>query len=225
MWTDTDGARHAHTPVNDKGSVIMTMRSAPFAGTLVALACVALAGCGANKMSADTSVPSDARIRHPIALTDAPYSTDVFPSGGSGALDRRTADQISDFAERYRTIGHGPITVLVPTGGANDAAMSHSVTAMRHALAQSARAPVSVVPYPVADPALAAPVRLSFEGLKAKVSHRCGDWPSDLASGSTTRGWDNKTYWNFGCANQNMLAAQVLIRAISPGRAGRRHPM
>ena len=52
-------------------------------------------------------------------------------------------------------------------------------------------------------------MRLSFDGIKAKVAHPCGEWPSDLASGSSTRGWDNKTYWNFGCANQNMIATQV----------------
>ena len=31
----------------------------------------------------------------------------------------------------------------------------------------------------------------------------------DLASGSSTDGWENKPYWNFGCANQQMLAAQA----------------
>ena len=48
-----------------------------------------------------------------------------------------------------------------------------------------------------------------FQGIRAKVAHRCGDWPSDLASGSSTRGWENEPYWNFGCSQQSMLAAQV----------------
>ncbi len=38
---------------------------------------------------------------------------------------------------------------------------------------------------------------------------RCGQWPLDLASGGSTDGWNNESYWNFGCATQATLAAQV----------------
>jgi pilus assembly protein CpaD len=61
----------------------------------------------------------------------------------------------------------------------------------------------------VADAALASPIRLSFRGLKAEVASRCGQWPHDLASGSSIDGWKNESYWNFGCATQSVLAAQV----------------
>jgi pilus assembly protein CpaD len=63
--------------------------------------------------------------------------------------------------------------------------------------------------YPLVDDKLAAPIRLSFQALKAKVANRCGEWPQDLASGSSVNGWQNETYWNFGCANQATLSAQV----------------
>ncbi len=55
----------------------------------------------------------------------------------------------------------------------------------------------------------AAPVRLSFVGVKAVVPTPCGDWPEDLASGSSLEGWKNEPYANFGCATQSMMAAQV----------------
>src|ERR1700730_681945 len=55
-----------------------------------------------------------------------------------------------------------------------------------------------------------APVRLSFLGLKASVADQCGQWPRDLAIGSgAPEDWSNKPYWNFGCAYQSALAAQV----------------
>jgi len=53
-------------------------------------------------------------------------------------------------------------------------------------------------------------VRLSFLGLKAHVADQCGQWPRDLAIGSgAVADWSNKPYWNFGCAYQTALAAQV----------------
>ena len=50
---------------------------------------------------------------------------------------------------------------------------------------------------------------LSFVGVKAIVPTACGQWPEDLASGSSLEGWKNEPYSNFGCATQSMIAAQV----------------
>ncbi len=72
-----------------------------------------------------------------------------------------------------------------------------------------ARGYIQVSSYPIADPGVAAPVRLSYATLVARTRTRCGQWPNDLASGNSTEGWDNKPYWNFGCASQQMTAAQV----------------
>ena len=46
-------------------------------------------------------------------------------------------------------------------------------------------------------------------GVKAVVPTACGQWPEDLASGSSVEGWKNEPYSNFGCATQSMIAAQV----------------
>jgi pilus assembly protein CpaD len=48
-----------------------------------------------------------------------------------------------------------------------------------------------------------------FQGLKAEVASRCGEWPTDIASGSSIDGWKNTGYPNFGCATQAGLAAQI----------------
>jgi pilus assembly protein CpaD len=50
---------------------------------------------------------------------------------------------------------------------------------------------------------------LSFAKLQAQVPHSCGHWPEDLGT-SNWRVWaQNTSYWNFGCATQNNLAAFV----------------
>ena len=184
-------------------------RRATIGSAFVALS-VPLAGCGVNRIVADPYRTSDPAIRHPIALVEQPYTTDLFPSASVGGLDRRSADQVASFADRYRQFGRGPISIIIPRDVLHRSIGPGAVDAIRRELARrGAPAPVTVSYYDIQDPQLAAPVRLSFDGLKAKVAHPCGDWPSDLASGSSVRGWDNKTYWNFGCANQNMIATQV----------------
>ncbi len=180
-------------------------RLAPLAAILLA---VSLAGCGVNRVVADNDRGADARLRHPIALVEQPYALDLFPTGAQ--LDERTRQQVIAFAHRYRQVGRGSIAMLVPRAAQRELADGRVLDQIRRELAASgATAPVTVSHYPIQNPALASPVRLSFDGLKAAVTHRCGDWPSDLASASTTAGWDNKNYWNFGCASQAMLAAQV----------------
>jgi pilus assembly protein CpaD len=150
----------------------------------------------------------DYRNRHPIVLAETPRSLDIFPAPDAHGLDRHSAAQVRDFARAYRMNGHGPITVLVPARGG--AFARSEVEGIRRALAAAGvSAPLEVMTYPIANPALASPVRLSFVGMKAKVANKCGEWPNDLASGSSIEGWENKPYWNFGCSTQAALAAQI----------------
>ena len=171
---------------------------------------VSLAGCGKTDRLVATTVPiDDYRNRHPIVLAESRNAIDVFPTAGQGRLDAHTAKQVYAFAEQYRELGQGAVLVLVPRG--------QSVGAQRGVVADikrvlglgGARSGVIVSSYPVADPALASPIRLSFDGLKATVHDQCGQWPNDLASASSIEGWENKPYWNFGCATQTMIAAQT----------------
>lgn len=169
-----------------------------------------LCGCGTTDRILPPSItPDDYHARHPIVIAQAKTSIDVFPSMGQGRLDRHTAKQILAFAQQYRETGHGPILVLLPRG-ARDGNYRALVGSVRAALAAGgAHSGVEVSTYPVADPHLASPIRLSFVGVKAKVADQCGQWPSDLGPGSNVDGWENKTYWNFGCATQQMIAAQT----------------
>ncbi len=169
-----------------------------------------LCGCGTtDRIVPASTTPDDYHARHAILIAEAKTSLDVFPSMGQGKLDSHTAKQIYAFAEQYRDVGHGRVAVLLPRGtrGGNYHALLGEI---RSALsAGGATSGVEVSTYQVADPGLASPIRLSFLGVKAKVSDQCGQWPSDLGSGSSIDGWENKSYWNFGCATQQMIAAQT----------------
>jgi pilus assembly protein CpaD len=165
------------------------------------------AGCGTTERMTVSSIPQDDyRIRHPIVLAEEPRTLDIFVEPTTGQFDRRSAARLREFAGLYRKFGRGPITIIAPAGPAGPPA----IEPVRDALfSAGARAHTIVTSYP-AGPYVAAPIRLSFLGLKAKVADQCGQWPRDLAIGSGAPvDWSNKPYWNFGCAYQSAFAAQV----------------
>lgn len=194
---------------------------------LAAVLAVALGlGACANKGDAMAELASsDTRERHPIVLRDAPRSLDVFVGRSGGSLDRRQAQDVSDFARQYRQSGKGGLVAQVPTGARREIATHDTLNGIRAALAQGGVPghALSVTTYPVADPGLASPIRLTFASLQAGLPHSCGEWPTDLGVSSYKTDAANTPYWNLGCASQATLAAQVadpidLVRSRTEGR-------
>jgi pilus assembly protein CpaD len=169
-----------------------------------------VSGCAnADRISTASISMDDYRQRHPIVLAEQARRLDLFPAPEISGLDSRSTTQVVEFGTLYRDSGQGPIRVFIPALG-RAAPSRATIEAIRLALAQGgAVAPLEISSYPVVNRDLASPVRLSFVGLKARVADPCGQWPSDLGSGSSTQGWENKQYWNYGCSYQNMLAEQV----------------
>jgi pilus assembly protein CpaD len=175
---------------------------------LIGAAAISLAGCVSDSLETSSNATDDYHERHPIVLTQAPTTLDIFPVGREGALDSGSIGDIRAFAANYQSMGSGRIVILSPLGGGNGTRAA--VNEIRRVLASAGlHGSVGLGSYPVGDRSLASPIRLSFRGLKAEVASRCGKWPVDLASGSTLDSWKNEGYWNFGCATQSMLAAQV----------------
>jgi len=183
----------------------------PGIASALALLCVALSGlclsgCGVEYASPEPVYPNDYHERHPIALVHAPNTLDVFPV--RGRIDAQSAAKIRSFAQRYRSLGSGPVAILTPAGRHDGNA--EVVNAIRSVLyANGLRGNVAVGSYPITDPLTASPVVLTFQGLKAVEISRCGQWPRDLDSADSIQGWKNEPYWNYGCATQSILAAQV----------------
>lgn len=165
-----------------------------------------LAGACAGQSEGMVAV-ADYRARHPVELAQDVTQLEVFAGRG---LDARARAQVAEFAAAYHRIGTGPITILLPAGSVRQNDYRRQFDDIRQALVQAGlRGSVKAGTYDVIDPSLAAPVRLSFIGFKARVPGACGQWPDDLASGSSAEGWTNANYANFGCAYQSMLAAQT----------------
>ena len=187
-------------------------RPAALAAALVLLA-LPLGGCAGRLdrvVNTTQTIPEDYRQRHPIVLTNSTQTLDVFSGGNGGALDTRQLKSIQAFARDYQSAGQGPMQVLLPHGPQVGAASHATLNAIRNALVHAGvRGYINSGSYEVADATLAAPLRLSFVRLKAKVATNCGDWPADLAGGSSTQSWENRPYYNLGCATQMNLAEQV----------------
>lgn len=183
-----------------------------------ALLGLSLAACGKDRTTTGSLYPYDYRERHPIALADRPQTLDVFVTGPHG-LDARQRADVAAFAAEHRRGARSGITAYVPATAGRDRAVQTTLQAVRQVLAQGgAGSHVTVTRYSPPDPALASPIRLSFHRLKAEVAGQCGEWPKDLASGGSLETWQNRPYWNLGCAYQANLAAQVadpldLVRA------------
>ena len=187
-------------------------RSRPTAARIVTAAALAstLAACGADRVATGSTRPADYRERHPIVLAEGPRTLDVFVHN-PGGLDSRQRDDVRTFAAEYRRYGQAAMMAQVPVRTRNDAA-SHATMAHVVQVLSAAGVPaayVAVATYPVADPVIAAPIRLTFTRLTAKVASQCGTWPEDLGISDFRHHTSNQSYWNLGCAMQSNVAAQI----------------
>lgn len=165
-----------------------------------------VSGC-ANRDNVSTgSLPDDYRTRHPIVVGEQEKSIDIPIATGATTLTRGQSEVIAGFVSGYSTSASGTFRVIIPRGARNDAAAMVTGREIRKLVARHgvpARKLV-VESYSAVDPAEAAPIRLSYFAITASTS-ACGQWPEDLVVNT----YGNKNYYNFGCATQNNLAAQI----------------
>lgn len=186
-----------------------------------------LGACRADRVTTTGSTyPIDVRTRHPIVLADSDRTLDVFPTG-IGHIDPRQRADLEAFLVEYRRYGRGLLLVEMPRGVSPGLAgpVERTGAAIRRMAAEMGvpAAGVQVTGYAIANPALASPLRLSFQRMQAKVADKCGLWPRDLGVSDLRSDWSNEPSWNFGCATQSNVAAQVadpidLVRGRPEGR-------
>jgi pilus assembly protein CpaD len=172
---------------------------------LVSLAAITLSlgACGSMRPTQKAFAPDEYDARHPIRIAEEVKHLDIFATGPG--LDRRQHQDIVEFARDFVRHGRSGLTAAVPQG-VRGAPMS----AIQSALAEGgAGGRLQIVPYAADLSRGAAPVRLSFAKLQAKLDSKCGLWPKDLGSGGTLDTWHNRPHHNLGCAYQSMIAAQV----------------
>ena len=183
-------------------------RRAGRTATLLALATlVAVASGCANRASTMTgSLPDDYRTRHPIVVGEQEKAIDIPIATGATKLTRGQSEVIAGFASGYSTSASGMFRVIVPYGSRNDAATSVTSRQIRKLLVHQGIPAKKIITqsYAAPDSAEGAPIRLSYFAITASTT-ACGQWPEDLVVNT----YANKNYYNFGCATQNNLAAQI----------------
>ena len=188
-----------------------------------------LTGCVTNQVVVG-STPSDYRQRHPIVLKEEPRTVELFIGSKRGTLTGAQRADVLAFAREWRREASGGILIDLPAGTPNEVAAANAVHEVRAILAGGGVPPDGVVirPYRTRDPLKLATLRISYPRIAGDVGP-CGLWPEDLGPSYGREHWENREYWNFGCASQRNLAAMVdnpqdLVqpRGETPSYTGRR---
>jgi len=196
--------------MTERGS-IKRHRALRLAGVLAALS-VALGACTfTNNEVTTAAVPEDYRLRHPIAVEEANHSIVVFVGQGRGGLSGSQHADVMGLARGWVREGTGAIVADVPVDTPNARAAAATFQEIQRVLAAGgvpARG-VTLHRYRPDDPRLFATIRLSYPKIKA-VAGPCGMWPADLGPSVLNPDYfENKPYYNFGCATQRNLAAMI----------------
>lgn len=155
---------------------------------------------------------SDYRANHPIRIVEGDRSIDLFVGAGRGGLTPEQRAQVAAFAGAWRRESSGILTIDVPSGTPNELAARSTAREIQSVLAaygvparaidlrasRLAYAPAGDLP----------PIRLGYARVEARTSP-CGLWPDDLGPTAARTTFENRPYYNFGCATQQNLAAMV----------------
>ena len=185
-------------------------RAVRMATALVGLA-VMLGACRHAEQEITASFPDDYRLRHPIAVQEADQSTVVFVGHARGGLSGAQRADVTGLAQTWLREGTGAISIDVPVETRNARAATDSLREIQAVLAAAGVPPraVNVRQYHPKDERHMAAIRLNYPKIMA-VAGPCGLWPEDIGPSIKNKSWfENKSYYNFGCAYQRNMAAMV----------------
>jgi pilus assembly protein CpaD len=183
-----------------------------------AAAAAALAGCenGGAEID-DVPVPTSINQRYPIEVAKGPVKLDV--KAAHGTLSEMQADTVRRFAQSAMSNRVSVVHVRRPSGGGRSISVAQDISNL---LIENG-VPEEAIVHSTYGGAASAPVLLSYVRAYA-VTKECGAWPDNV-----THTKENLPYDNFGCAQQNNLAAMVanpmdfeVPRAMTPSDPMRR---
>ena len=184
-------------------------RTLRLCGALVGLS-AALGGC-TNTEVVTASVPDDYRLRHPIAIHEGDRSVVIFVGQARGGLSASQRADVVGLAQTWLHEATGAISADLPVGTPNARAAADSFREIQALLAAAGvpRRGIVVRRYHPDDLRTLATIRLSYPKISA-VAGPCGLWPEDLGPSIRNPSYfENKSYYNFGCAYQRNMAAMV----------------
>ena len=172
---------------------------------------VVLGACTHTDDGLTASVPDDYRLRHPIAIQEADRSVVIFVGHERGGLSASQRADVMGLAQTWVREGTGAIVAEVPVDTPNARAAASSFREIQAVLAAGGVPPrgITLRHYHPDDPRNFATITLSYPKIAA-VAGPCGLWPEDLGPSIKDPGYfENKDYYNFGCAYQRNMASMV----------------
>jgi pilus assembly protein CpaD len=135
----------------------------------------------------------------------------VFVGHGRGGLSPSQRADVIGLARTWGREGTGTIVADVPIDTPNAPAAAATFREIRGVL-EAGGVPsrgITLHRYRPDDPQFFAAIRLSYPRITA-VAGPCGLWPADLGPSIENPSYfENKPYYNFGCASQRNLAAMI----------------
>jgi pilus assembly protein CpaD len=185
-------------------------RALRIAGALVGLA-VVLGACTHTDDVVQASIPNDYRLRHPIAVQEANQSVVIFIGHARGGLSASQRADVMGLAQTWHQEATGAISADVPVDTPNARAAADSFREVQALLASAGVPPRGIIVrrYRPDDQRQMAAIRLSYPKISA-VAGPCGLWPEDIGPSIKNKGYyENKPYFNYGCAYQRNMAAMI----------------
>jgi pilus assembly protein CpaD len=157
------------------------------------------------------SVPTDYRARHPIVVQESSRAVDLFIGSERGGLTAAQRGDVAILAQTWMRDGTGVITAEVPVNTPNARAAADAYREVQSLLVAGGVPPRGIVMrnYRTESPRQFATIRLKYPRIVAEAGP-CGTWPEDLGPSIKNKSYfENKPYYNLGCAQQRNLAAMV----------------
>lgn len=170
-----------------------------------------VAGCQTDQkqIAGLPAAPFDYRDRHPITVTEADRTMQLFIGANRASLTPTQRAQVLEFAQTWRNEATGGVLIDLPTGTVNEQAAAGALREIQSILAASGVPPQSTMVRTYNAGARSfATVRITYPKVTAQAGP-CGMWPKDIGPTADPEYFENKQYWNFGCATQHNLATMV----------------
>ena len=179
----------------------------------VIVAGYALLVCGCNtdmqQVAAVPDVPTDYRLRHPITLSEADHSIEIFIGSNRGALSPAQRADVGAFAHTWTHEATGGVVVDLPVGTSDARAAAEAMREIGSILTANGVPPRAIVVRNYHPPeGRLATIHITYPKMVAQAGP-CGLWPEDVGPSMNRDFFENQPPWNFGCASQRNLAAMV----------------
>ena len=188
-----------------RGSVAVALRAAIVTGFgLLVCACQT-----EQATMAAPTLPYDYRLRHPISITEAERTLQIFIGSNRGELTAEQRAELLAFAQNWKQEATGGVLIDLPTGTVNEGAAAGALREIQSILAATGVPPKAMMVrnYP-ANARTLATIRITYPKITAQAGP-CGMWPDDIGPTYNRDYFENQPHWNFGCASQRNLAAMV----------------